>query len=77
MYYNCCNDRFVREAAIFAFCMVLMSVPPIYLHNEMSLQMVELQLWLKGIQFFKQFFQMSIHLQLSPIDVFRHNGKGG
>ncbi|CAG2162739.1 unnamed protein product [Oppiella nova] len=41
------SSVFVREAAIFAFCMVLMSVPPIYLHNEMSLQMVELQLWLK------------------------------
>jgi len=26
-----------------------MSVPPIYLINEMSLQLVELQLWLKDI----------------------------
>ncbi|CAG2111185.1 unnamed protein product [Medioppia subpectinata] len=43
------SSVYVREAVIFAFCMVLMSVPPIYLINEMSLQMVELQLWLNDV----------------------------
>ena len=33
--------------------MVLMSVSPINLMNDMSLQVIELQLWLKGLQFNK------------------------
>ncbi|XP_054164761.1 telomere length regulation protein TEL2 homolog [Oppia nitens] len=43
------SEVFVREAVIFAFCMVLMNVLPVCLINNMSLQIVELQLWLKDI----------------------------
>jgi hypothetical protein len=44
-------DRYVREAIIFAFCMIIISVSPIHLINEMSLQLIEFQLWLKGMSF--------------------------